>query len=137
MQNTWYTTALGQINNGEMPEKNMSFLFCGNYCPFECCTGKEESFLSLFSQLRHSKTECQERNEPSHYECLVFWCLYYLLEIISFTENSEDWRASFLIMVIMGNALSIISLFKIPCTYTWTHRTASLGEIVNNWDFGW
>lgn len=74
--------------------------------------GKRKAFLSLFSQLRWSKAECQEHNAPSQYRHLVFWCLYYLSEFIPLTENCEGQRASFLKVVIMGNVLAVISLFQ-------------------------
>lgn len=63
---------------------------------------------ALFSQLRHSKTEFQEHSEPSRCGHVVFWYLYYLLEIIPFTKNIMNWRVGILTAVIMQNVLTVV-----------------------------
>lgn len=96
-----------------MPETSTSFLLGGNYCLLTCCThGGKKALHHCSADSEHRKTECQEHNEPSFYRHLVLWCLYYLLEIIPFTENNEDWRAEFLKAAIMWSVLTTASLFQ-------------------------
>lgn len=111
MQNTWYKTVLGQMNNGKMPETSASFLFCGNYCPPNVAHGEREAFHHCSPNSDIAKQNVRHTMSVHIMDTwyfdvyIIFWRLFLLL------KTKEDWRAGFLKAVIMQNVLTLVSLF--------------------------